>query len=624
MAIPTQTQTVHHVGNTVEDISMGMRAEDFVHVAFMFENLYSNPLEAVVREYSTNAWDSHVFAGNPDPIQITLPTETSLEFSVQDFGVGMSIDTLREVYSMYGASDKRATNAVAGQLGMGSKSGLSYAAGFTVTAVKDHEKVVAFVTKDTHGLGVIKILAPPAATDEPNGVKITIPVERYHISRFREAAETLFQFWEPGTVLIDGVAPDLPAWRSTALMLDDDTFLVRKDQGLYSSYVIMGNVPYPIEDISVGRETMRIVARLNIGDVDFAPSREDVRHTTHTDATLEALAEYVNATYRRAIDTQLAAASTPWDETMVKTLWMNRMAQLKTNIDNPIWTFDPHGWNRKATRKFAYRFDALAVPNVVVVTGFPAKTISTPARERLNAFSDLSRPTFVILPAGIAGVGSLEGHPRCHSWAEIVGATDEPKVKGPKVKRDKVETQYTIRNGSPMTVYELQEIDDTILYIEPGEYTQYGDLGCTVVALYSMAQLGRLQRFLPNIEHYNVEVDRQRAAAQAAITDDDLRLLRSKQIPHVFTSFDPDKVHDPEVATYIRLAKSDLTPTIIEARRFGCDFDVKPLPDFLKRYPLLNGNHYSVNDGTIARERLFYMNAAYDAREAAKVQAVAS
>src|SRR5690606_19893214 len=119
-----QTITHHHVGEIKAEFAAGIRSEDFPHLANLLINLYSDPVAAVIREYACNAYDSHIAAGNTDPILVTLPTHASPEFVVQDFGIGLSIDDLRDVYSMYGRSLKRESNDMVGQLGLGCKSGL--------------------------------------------------------------------------------------------------------------------------------------------------------------------------------------------------------------------------------------------------------------------------------------------------------------------------------------------------------------------------------------------------------------------------------------------------------------------------------------------------------------------
>jgi hypothetical protein len=630
MAIPNQTITMHHVGDVIEDIAMSMRAEDFPHIAGLLTDLYSNPIAAVIREYSTNAWDSHVSAGLDRPIEVSLPTEDRLEFVVQDFGLGLNVNDLREVYSMYGCSSKRGSNDVAGMLGLGCKSGLTYAEMFTVTAVKDGVKTVAVSTKDEHGIGVIKVL-DTLGTDEPNGVRIAIPVDRFDLNQFRNEAVKFYQFWEDGTVLVDGEAPAAPSWLATSLRLDGDTWLVRHDAGLLSSYVTMGNVAYPVEDARVGRVSYRFVARLNIGDVDIAPSREDVRHTRHTDATLAELTEHIGANYKRAIDRALSTTKSRWEETLLKALWMDRNIGVRASSDRPIWTFNPHiSWGRKAQGHTSYPISRFAqnIDSTWVITGFSAKNLSTAARDRLVEYVG-SKASFVIVPDGATGIGQLEGRPNTVAWVHVVGNTTKPKAdraaRGPKV-----ETRYEVMGGSALTADELAALSGKVVYLESGEHSSNGTLGATVIRLYSINQLPRLKRYIPGLVHYQDELQRQRKAALAALTAEDGRIAQARTLPALLKSLDHTKVDDPELAEHIRLSKADDTPTMEQARLLGVGVDHKPLPDYFKKYPLLGGDGgggyygHSISHKMIQAERLFYVNARYAANVAAQAQAVAS
>lgn len=620
MAIPNNTVVMHHQGNVAEEIHMGIRSEDFPFLADMLNSLYSDVIAAPVREYSTNALDSHVAAGVTRPIEITLPTESCPEFVVQDFGLGMSADDLRNTYAFYGASDKRGSNSTAGQLGVGSKSALSYAVGFTVVAVKDHEKVSAYVTKDERGLGVIKFLAPPAATDEPNGVQIKIPVGRDDVEDFREAADDLFQFWSPGTVLIDGEAPETPEWATSALRIDADTWLVRSDAGLDSSYVIMGNVPYPVNDVWFNSASHRFVARLNIGDVDFVPSREEVKHTPWTDETLSDLKDYISTHFRRVLNDAITGATTAWEEVQIKMLWKGAKGTTlhSTNSDRKIWTYNPSvSWGRKSQAHNAYRLHNLISSSTVVITGFTAKNVSAVAKERLTELFG-SKADFVILPTGTRGTHLLDGRPNTHPWADVVDTTAKPKAprgsRGPKV-----ETVYNTNNGG-MTADQLAAVDGKVLYLYPQETARYGSLDATVVYLYSGNQLPRIQRYVPSIRHYDEEATDQRKAAAAAITPHDKRIVGARTLPDTFKKMDPSKVHDPDLVEAIRLAKAADTPTMVAARRFQITIDpIQPI-NFTKRYPLATGGYYADRDAAMVAERLFYVNARYDARIAEQAQ----
>ena len=71
------------------------------------DGLYSNKIQAIIRELSCNAIDSHVEAGCVDkPIEVHLPTVFEPWFYVRDFGVGLDHQQVLNIYTVYGASTK--------------------------------------------------------------------------------------------------------------------------------------------------------------------------------------------------------------------------------------------------------------------------------------------------------------------------------------------------------------------------------------------------------------------------------------------------------------------------------------------------------------------------------------
>ena len=101
--------------------SFGIKESGLPHIFNVLRNqLYSDKILAVIREYSCNAVDAHVEVGDADkPIEVTLPNPLSLEFKVRDYGRGLNEREIGEIYAMYGESTKRGTNEQIGQLGLG-------------------------------------------------------------------------------------------------------------------------------------------------------------------------------------------------------------------------------------------------------------------------------------------------------------------------------------------------------------------------------------------------------------------------------------------------------------------------------------------------------------------------
>ena len=625
MAIPSNTVTMSHHGSSSESINMGIRSQDFKFLADVLNGLYSNVIAAPLREMSTNAWDSHVVAGVTRPIEITLPNLSRLELVIQDFGIGMNLTDLRETYAFYGASDKRSSNLVAGQLGLGSKSPLSYADGFTVSAVKDHEKVIAFVTKDDQGIGVIKILVSPHATDECDGVQVKIPVKRQDVDSFRREASNLFRFWEPGTVLVDGEAPSVEGWQKSALQIDNDTFLVRPTL-LNSSYVIMGNVAYPVEDVKIDRLLRRFVARINIGDIDFVPSRENVKHTAHTDATLRELHQFIISHFDRVLSNAFSSVSSRWEETLIREQWQSSGSlRLQTPDHANLWTYTPSPvYGRRAAKSSDSLLINSAILNTertTIITGYPSKNISASHRSRVRAaFKDSN--CFIFLPKNTSGVYMLDKRPNTYSWDEIIQITSlSNDYSSPKSVKKIVETKYRTSDGKHLTVDELCNLSGKVLYIEHLKDSEMvllsslGSLGATVVYVFTK-QIPRIIRCVPGIGSYNDEYIDQRRAVLNNVSSYDREIIKARALPKALSILDHTKINDVELADYIYLSKKLDTPALAAASTWGIHIEpTSPLPNYHDTYPLVSAiSEYSLrNQPNALDEFVLYINASYEA-----------
>src|SRR6185437_4514816 len=141
-----------------DKIGMTVNQDSLAHIMSVLTNLYENPLLAIIREYSTNAWDSHVAAGQTRPIEVTTPNMLTSTLKIKDYGVGMDKEDIRNIYSQYGASTKRGTNEQTGMLGLGCKSALTYTGQFNIIAVKAGIKTSVVVSRSEDGYGVMEIV----------------------------------------------------------------------------------------------------------------------------------------------------------------------------------------------------------------------------------------------------------------------------------------------------------------------------------------------------------------------------------------------------------------------------------------------------------------------------------
>lgn len=330
MIIDTSTGEHKVSGNlpNLDVVAMGIDVEALASITDSMVNLYTDKSRAVLREYSTNATDAHVEAGIDRPIEVTLPGEFDQRLIIRDFGVGMTKDTVLQVYSQYGASSKRNSNAQVGSFGFGSKAGLLNGS-FTVTSNKDGMQTVALFARDANGIGSASIVAHTATT-EANGTTVTVPVSDHE--QMGRTAAAFFAAWKPGSVLVDGIEPALFA--SAGIPLDGIRYLSPRQaediagRRITGVYAVMGNVAYPIDgdgrnlSASTGWSGFAggqcaVLIDTPIGSVDIVPSREGLRDTEHTKKFLTAAADRIKIGLAAHIQGLVDAAGTHYDAAQV-------------------------------------------------------------------------------------------------------------------------------------------------------------------------------------------------------------------------------------------------------------------------------------------------------------------
>ena len=270
---------------------------DMANAAFIMEsltNLYSDPYLSVVREYVANAIDSHVEAGNPAPVEVSMPSQWSPNLVIKDQGIGMSqADVFR--YGTYGSSDKRDNLDLVGNFGMGSKSALAITNSFTITAIKDGEYTMASIGRNDEGFGQVDIIANEPTT-EPNGVTITIPITGSNIWTVKNRIEKVMTYLPAGKVEVDGVInTDM---RTGLVKISDDVHVedidINETSFRYNSIIVIsGGFGYKVDwdvaneiadtvDFDLFGVPDTIYIDVPTGSVDLTPSREQLRMTART------------------------------------------------------------------------------------------------------------------------------------------------------------------------------------------------------------------------------------------------------------------------------------------------------------------------------------------------------
>jgi hypothetical protein len=200
MLIETKSSAENNTGLHANSFGMEASAAAFKIIS---SSLYERKEEAVIRELSANALDAHIEAGNTNiPVVIQLPSTMNPSLTIRDVGIGMSLDTVRDVLTSYFKSTKSSDNGQVGGFGLGFKSPFAISESYTVKTVHKGLLTELVISLD-NGQPKYLELAANAPTDLPDGTTVTVPVNRQDArDTLVQVASKLFAYWDtPPTIV---------------------------------------------------------------------------------------------------------------------------------------------------------------------------------------------------------------------------------------------------------------------------------------------------------------------------------------------------------------------------------------------------------------------------------------
>jgi hypothetical protein len=248
-------------------------------------NLYSDPIGSLIREYSSNAWDANVEAGNKDkPIEVGVQTnkDGGTYWYVTDLGPGLSPSRINDVYRKFGKSTKRSSNEAIGMMGLGKFSGLSYTNEVFITTRVDGIEYQYLMHK-SEGIPQIDMLES-RDTNLPNGTTIRVNI----------------QGWKDKHEFVTKTREQLAYFENVYFNVDsenfNDKFKIVKGKTFTQSTldsrslrIKIGPVSYPIDwnvithPLNILRNSISNMAvNFNIGEVAITPNRESVLYNKLT------------------------------------------------------------------------------------------------------------------------------------------------------------------------------------------------------------------------------------------------------------------------------------------------------------------------------------------------------
>lgn len=288
--------------NTEKKMRLSEDAQTMVFQLFT-KNVYSNPIGTIVREITSNCFDSHVEAGVNSPVIIKKSYDKETEshyISFIDFGVGMSPDRIENVYGVYFESTKRTNNNEIGGFGIGGKTPLAYKRqtgqgeteydnSFYVITYHNKTKYVYCIYEGTE-TPVISLLHKEK-TEKRNGTEIRVPVLEKDLNTFN--VEMLRQLYYFENIIFEGFDNEINNGGLTNdyKIVRAKNFLFRGHGYSNKMHVCLGRVAYPIDfnalDLNEYDYSMPVAIKLNIGDINVTVSRESLDYSEKTIKTLK-------------------------------------------------------------------------------------------------------------------------------------------------------------------------------------------------------------------------------------------------------------------------------------------------------------------------------------------------
>ena len=253
--IVEENKTTILKGGVLEESHFNIKQKNVAHIFSILRNqLYSDKMMAIVREYSTNAMDAHVEAKVKRPIDIKVPSPFDPEFSIRDYGFGLSHEDITEIFSSYGESTKRDSNSFNGMLGLGSKSAFAYSNTFIVKSRHKGIENVYSAYIDESQIGTISLLSSNPTNESGLSVHVTIrntDIKVFHdkIFNFFKEVENLPRFSDPS------IKSRIDEYKSKLeIIMSGNGWRAERANGYNSSFLQMGNVVYPFNTLEVLEE----------------------------------------------------------------------------------------------------------------------------------------------------------------------------------------------------------------------------------------------------------------------------------------------------------------------------------------------------------------------------------
>lgn len=280
----SSTEELDQIG-IVESLQAGIDDANLPVIIYILStNFYSNPLGSLIRELTSNSYDANIDNEVDEPVYVSLRYDTEnsqwyLEF--KDFGKGMTPEIMQNVFMKWGSSTKRGSNLTLGGYGLGSKSPLAYTEYFYITTIAEGIKTEYILNKGT----VLPELVPLSSkeTSERSGTTIRVDIKENDFFTAKNEIKKQLCYFE-------NLYVNASDFSNEYKLIEGKTFIFNTaNRPSNYVHVVVGCVAYPIDwdQLDLNGIGMPLGIKVNIGEVDLTPNRENLRYTDKTKAVLK-------------------------------------------------------------------------------------------------------------------------------------------------------------------------------------------------------------------------------------------------------------------------------------------------------------------------------------------------
>lgn len=264
---------------------------------FKMLTTYSNPIESVVREYTSNCFDSHKRANVDKPVVIRIKKDDGYYVEFEDFGTGLTKEQVKDVFTVIGESDKRDSNDEIGGFGIGAKSACGYLRGidlngFIVDTYVDGTHYSYLITEESNKVTMNNVYT--GDTERSNGTIVRIPFLDSDLHSFKSAVNTQLLYFD--NIQYQGLLPNIDY-----TIVKGDHFVISSKRDQLNNYhslknsihACIGQVAYPLDfsQLSIrqysNKADVPVALKFDVGEIDVTPKREQIEYNDRTIQVIE-------------------------------------------------------------------------------------------------------------------------------------------------------------------------------------------------------------------------------------------------------------------------------------------------------------------------------------------------